>query len=480
MLIIFAVILSTALANSHEKYIDLLPEEEKQEFLDKVARRILDTVDISENSDKSSKELNDQELKEHDQFVQDILKEESGHIRKRRADRKKDDEVEVSETSEQIENRRSSDDENNTSKHLEVHPLKIESYTKNVDKTDKSDNASFAYGIKQRSNDVTTQESSKDYIAVEIVTDKVLPSQQRSSDTDGGSDESKANVRTKKISKQGMKKRESNEIKTSTVDIKTKQTKYIEPTTTIQVLKHGKTNITTPKSNVLKKENTMPNTSLGNNNNSNSNKQREPKPTTEFPSKQDRNIDILTSTTATSETHATNRILASEKNSKTLVTSDKYSTIKPSPSSTIINSLTDDTTKDIFIDLATYLTNTKSSDLNKFTTQSPKVLKPKSPATKSPMKLSTKKPPIIVLKPRTKKTTNIPGLSEKNIEATLTKKIIKIKKKSENTTIITYFSGNALKKHKSEVDLNMQKPNFQDTFEKYTSLKPYQVFEIRK
>ncbi|CAB3223090.1 unnamed protein product [Arctia plantaginis] len=477
MLIILALFLSTALANSHEKYIDLLPEEEKQEFLNKVARRILETVDNTENSDKTSKELNDEDLKGHHKFVQDILQEESGHIRRRRADRNSDDEIEASENSGQIDNRRaddtSSDDENNASEHLEVKPLKLESNTHDGEKIDKSsdtDNASSsAYGIERRSYDEPIQESPKDYIKVEIVTDKV----------DDASDEPKSNIRSKTSIKKGITNRELKDIKTSTANVKRQKDKpkYVESTTKFQDLKHEGINNTTYTTDERKKEYTVSNSSLSNINNSKTNKKSESEPIAELPSKVDRNIYTLTSTTAASETHTTNRGEGDENNPIPLVTTGKYSTTKPTPSNTIINSSTDGGTKDIFIDLTSYLTTTKSPALNKYSEQSPKLFKSKGVTME---KVSKRKTPKNGLKLKTA-TTRSPSLTPTNIEVTPTKKpkkIIKIKKKSENTTVITFFSDNPLKKSKSEFNLNMPKPNIKKTYEKQTNLQPYQVYEI--
>lgn len=67
--------------DSFGKFIDLLPEEEKEEFLDRIARRILGGVN-SEKSDNSNPnkpdvEINDEQLDAHDAFVKDILREET-------------------------------------------------------------------------------------------------------------------------------------------------------------------------------------------------------------------------------------------------------------------------------------------------------------------------------------------------------------------------------------------------------------------
>lgn len=72
---------------SNEKYIDLLPEEEKQEFLNRIARRILEGINSGDAPNQSHVEINDDQLNEHHAYVQDIINEESqNHKNERRKD----------------------------------------------------------------------------------------------------------------------------------------------------------------------------------------------------------------------------------------------------------------------------------------------------------------------------------------------------------------------------------------------------------
>ncbi|CAH2083927.1 unnamed protein product [Euphydryas editha] len=78
-----------------EKYIDLLPEEEKEEFLDRIARRILEGIgneNLNDNngSNKPDVEINDEQLDTHDVYVKNILREET---KRHENDKKKDDPV---------------------------------------------------------------------------------------------------------------------------------------------------------------------------------------------------------------------------------------------------------------------------------------------------------------------------------------------------------------------------------------------------
>ncbi|XP_069363998.1 calcium-dependent protein kinase 6-like [Maniola hyperantus] len=78
----------------NEKYIDLLPEEEKQEFLNRIARRILEGIQNNDSPKESHVEITDDQLDAHDAFVKEIIKEESDNLKseKRRSEKKKVDE----------------------------------------------------------------------------------------------------------------------------------------------------------------------------------------------------------------------------------------------------------------------------------------------------------------------------------------------------------------------------------------------------
>lgn len=61
---------------SDEKYIDNLPEDEKREFLEKIARRILQDYQNNNEPKSSSVNISDEALNTHTAYVQSILKEE--------------------------------------------------------------------------------------------------------------------------------------------------------------------------------------------------------------------------------------------------------------------------------------------------------------------------------------------------------------------------------------------------------------------
>ncbi|CAK1593581.1 unnamed protein product [Parnassius mnemosyne] len=87
LLILFCacIIIVKADTDSDEaKYIDLLPEEEKQEFLNRIARRILAEVKSGRNAAQSSIEVTDEKLNENDAYVQKIMEEESESIKNER------------------------------------------------------------------------------------------------------------------------------------------------------------------------------------------------------------------------------------------------------------------------------------------------------------------------------------------------------------------------------------------------------------
>ena len=88
MLLIFLILFTKVLADSDEdKYLDLLPDEEKQDFLDRVARRILKDVESQENvTNAKSGEVPDENLNQHTEFVKSILKDEQKNARTNKDD----------------------------------------------------------------------------------------------------------------------------------------------------------------------------------------------------------------------------------------------------------------------------------------------------------------------------------------------------------------------------------------------------------
>ncbi|CAH2237881.1 jg4893 [Pararge aegeria aegeria] len=82
---------------SDAKYIDLLPEEEKQEFLNRIARRILEGITTNDTPNESHAEIPDDQLDAQDAFVQEILKEESDNLKNDRVVSNRDSVNEKSE-----------------------------------------------------------------------------------------------------------------------------------------------------------------------------------------------------------------------------------------------------------------------------------------------------------------------------------------------------------------------------------------------
>lgn len=76
------IFMVTAKATEETKYIDLLPEEEKEIFLERIARRILEEVDLKPSQQKNSGEVPVHELDIHDEFIKKILREEEANLRK--------------------------------------------------------------------------------------------------------------------------------------------------------------------------------------------------------------------------------------------------------------------------------------------------------------------------------------------------------------------------------------------------------------
>lgn len=82
VIILMKTIVSADDSSDETKYIDLLPEKEKEDFLERIARRVFDGVQSKDDRDEVSGAESDAELDEQDEFVKDILKEESLNLRK--------------------------------------------------------------------------------------------------------------------------------------------------------------------------------------------------------------------------------------------------------------------------------------------------------------------------------------------------------------------------------------------------------------
>ncbi|XP_030019540.2 uncharacterized protein LOC115439719 [Manduca sexta] len=81
--------------SNESKYIDLLPDEEKEEFLQKIARRIFEEAEVKDDRYKQSREVADDQLNEHTEFVKKILREESANLKQHTDnEREKEDESE--------------------------------------------------------------------------------------------------------------------------------------------------------------------------------------------------------------------------------------------------------------------------------------------------------------------------------------------------------------------------------------------------
>lgn len=96
------IIKSKETDSAEAKYIDLLPEEEKQEFLNKIAQRILAEIKGKNRSDGTSVEISDERLDEHDAYVQRIMEEETEKFKHKRrlGSQRKGDDVENEDANE--------------------------------------------------------------------------------------------------------------------------------------------------------------------------------------------------------------------------------------------------------------------------------------------------------------------------------------------------------------------------------------------
>ncbi|XP_075988497.1 uncharacterized protein LOC142984633 [Anticarsia gemmatalis] len=145
MIIILFIFLTTVFASSDEKYIELLPEEEKQEFLEKIARRIMENIQSKENKERFSRELSDDQLKEHNEFVESILLQEREQMRSKGDDISKGDSsghtVESDANSENIvkRQRRSYDNEDTTQEQSAENDKAVTEKSKTENRSNNSD-----------------------------------------------------------------------------------------------------------------------------------------------------------------------------------------------------------------------------------------------------------------------------------------------------------------------------------------------------
>ncbi|CAH1642882.1 unnamed protein product [Spodoptera littoralis] len=159
MLVLFLILFTSVVAESNEnKYLDLLPEDEKLQFIQQVARRILKDVQSQENkTEGTSKEINDELLKKHNEYVKAILKEESEYIRRRKNEKDKMDKP-------------ASGEDNKA----------FDSEKKTVPDDDDAEQVDLTLRNDRRGN----ANPSEDYIKVEIITDEP-PIKKRSIQDDG-------------------------------------------------------------------------------------------------------------------------------------------------------------------------------------------------------------------------------------------------------------------------------------------------------
>lgn len=154
MLVVLLILFTNVLCDSDEdKYVDLLPDAEKQQFIEKVARRILEDVESKENRAQKSTELSDEQLRKHNEYVKAILKEESENIRRSKGEGTKvrAEEKEGKEASEET---------------LGVKPLENEKIA------DDPDLEQVDLTLRNDRRDINPLDNSTDFIKVEIISDE--------------------------------------------------------------------------------------------------------------------------------------------------------------------------------------------------------------------------------------------------------------------------------------------------------------------
>lgn len=65
------------------KYIDLLPEEEKRQFIQSIAKRIIEEVNSKNENAAESREISEDQLNEHSEYVSKLLREETENLRRK-------------------------------------------------------------------------------------------------------------------------------------------------------------------------------------------------------------------------------------------------------------------------------------------------------------------------------------------------------------------------------------------------------------
>lgn len=179
MFVIFLILIPNVLVKCSDsfenKYVDLLPDKEKRQFMERVAKRILETVESKEHSPQKTIAIKDEELG-YQEFVSSILKEEIENDNQRRSkgEAPKDNKDEKAASQEK---------ENIGVKPLETEKIADDPDLDQVDLTLRQDQERRGIG--------GAEAKSSDYINIEIDIDVTKkPIIKRSVQNDTGSEES--------------------------------------------------------------------------------------------------------------------------------------------------------------------------------------------------------------------------------------------------------------------------------------------------
>lgn len=213
MLVILLILFTNVLCDSDEdKYVDLLPDAEKQQFIEKVARRILEDVESKENEGQKSGELSDEQLRKHNEYVKAILKEESENIRRSKGEGTK-------VRAEEKEGKESEET-------LGVKPLENEKIA------DDPDLEQVDLTLRNDRREINVLDNSTEFIKVEIISEEP-PIIKRSVRNESFSSESESNEATTQASELHETASELHETTSDGPETSTAHSELVEPTTKV-------------------------------------------------------------------------------------------------------------------------------------------------------------------------------------------------------------------------------------------------------
>ncbi|KAJ0170363.1 hypothetical protein K1T71_014291 [Dendrolimus kikuchii] len=205
-IVIFGNFAKVLTSSDESKYIDLLPEEEKEEFLQKIAKRIFEDVESAEGHKKDSGEIPDKQLEEHDAFVKKIYEEESQNLRRLRGD-------EAGGNRMNNNNEGKEENDNHVNENTKVIGLEKKNDRKDIDFTVRATNTNYSHEVLQESDAYTVNVQVK---YDEPITEKVFDSGTTLKDVNKSEDTVEKDIQVRNIRREGTEENNDGSLETVT------------------------------------------------------------------------------------------------------------------------------------------------------------------------------------------------------------------------------------------------------------------------